>query len=63
MGGTFWPGKATISLTPTRRSASIKFVKISLIRVRCPSPFDRSQFSTSGSRSYKNCSRFLLQVQ
>ena len=35
---------------PARRSASIRFVRISLMRVRWPSPLERSHSSTCGSR-------------
>jgi len=35
---------------PSRRSASIRLVRISLMRVRCPSPLERSLSSTCGSR-------------
>jgi predicted nucleotidyltransferase len=35
---------------PIRPSASIRLIKISLMRVRCPSPLERSQSSTRGSR-------------
>ena len=52
--------KCVYLLSPTRCSASIKLAKISLMRVRWPSPLARSQSSTCKSRrtlTARRCSR------